>query len=257
MGYKKKLDDITLELKTKENRLGNMNTIMDSYHENVDINIIKSTNSCEQYYESWKKTATNWDDRTIIDSQLANKCFKDVFDITKLNAIEGLQTNKEILEKILIAMCAFFIVVIGISSYCIRRKYITLHQQITELKKTNTYSDISAEISVPLGTMLGPTYIPRGRSYECGTQDKLSFSPGRKPKHDFTTSTTYYCAPEKWTYQQERKRRTISISQPIPVFSLLEEYKPADSNPGKFNSILSNSEIQNCDYQSTMDAESA
>jgi len=256
-GIEKKLAEITSELKTKENRLGNMNTIMDSYHENVDIKIIKSTNSCEQYYESWKTTAINWDDRTIIDPQLANKCFKDVFDITKLNAIEELQTSKEILEKILISVCAFFIVVIGIFSYCICRKHITLHKQITELKKTNTYSDLSTKLSVPLGTTLGPTYIPRSRSYECGTQDKLKLSSGRKLKHDVTTSTTYYYEPQKLTYQQELKRRTISISPPSPAFSLLEEYKPYDSNTRKFNSILSNSEIQSCDYQSTMDAESA
>ena len=31
----------------------------------------------------------SWGDGTIIDLQLANKCFKDVFEITKLNAING------------------------------------------------------------------------------------------------------------------------------------------------------------------------
>jgi len=189
---------------------------------------------------------------------LANKCFKDVFEKTKLNAIEGLQANKEILEKILIGVCAFFILVIGICSCCIRRKHITLNNKITELLRTKTYCDISAEISVPLGAILGPTHIPRGRSYECGTQDSFGFSPGRKLKHNFTTSTTYYCAPQKLTSQQELERRTLSTSQPRPVFSLENtEYKPYDSNPEKFKSILCNSEIKSSDYQTPMGAEGA
>jgi len=256
-GKDKKLGEIVIELNTKRNQLGNMSTIMESYHENADINIIKSTNSCEQYYDIWKKT-TNWNDRPIIDPQLANKCFKDVFEKTKLNAKEGSQTNKEILEKILIGVCVFFILVIGICAYCIRRKHITLHNTITELQKTNTYRDISAEISVPLGAILGPTHIPRGRSYECGTQDPLSFTAGRKLINPFTTSTTYYCAPQKMTYQQELERRTMTVSQPLPLFSLENtEYKPCGSNPEKFKSILYNSEIKSCDYQSAMDAENA
>lgn len=204
--------------------------------------------------EELKKHVINLKSDNELETEKLIKTYKKEIENIQTEAeglTEGLKANKEILEKVLIAVCAFFILVIGICSFCFRGKYMALHKKLTELQKSKPYFDISAELSVPM-VAIRPKHIPRrGRSYECGTHDNVSVSPGRKFLSNFTTSTTYYCAPQQFTHQQELKRCTVSTSQPRPVLSLEKiGYKKPNSNPEKFNSTVCNSEIESCDYKS-------
>jgi hypothetical protein len=101
---KAKLDTCSADLKTKNDsflkkklQLERVYPIVNSFHENADIQSFISINSCAEYHKEWPSKA-DWDNLDAgkdIDVKLADECFEKIFQSIKLDAVKPVEEKLE------------------------------------------------------------------------------------------------------------------------------------------------------------------